>query len=269
MWNTRRGVATPVAAMHAGAAPGGGFTLSSGAGLKGHWDGADFTTTFQDVAGTTPANANTHPVARVNNKVSGGVNMLQPTAGTRPPIAINAFGTGKPGLSITGENGDNWLSADAMPHNGGPTMWAAGVMICDFSAVQGNFSHSVPYMQVGGDAFFDAGNCELLFKSTSSLAIVRGYRNGSGLSYGTYTQGQRFRFISRFTSAQHIMTFDGVDQTPSASADGNFTTGRNVYWGGSFGNSMRGTTGILLWGDGSLSSQDLIDLEALLVAWNT
>lgn len=50
----------------------------------GWWDVSDHSTTFQDTAGTTPANAANDPVARINDKSGNGNNLLQATSGARP-----------------------------------------------------------------------------------------------------------------------------------------------------------------------------------------
>jgi lysophospholipase L1-like esterase len=54
-------------------------------GQKGGWyDPSDLSTMFQDTAGTTPVTADGQSVARINDKSGNGINLFQPTAGTRP-----------------------------------------------------------------------------------------------------------------------------------------------------------------------------------------
>ncbi len=50
----------------------------------GWWDPSNHSTTFQDTAGTTPANAAGQPVARINDLSGNGNNLLQATNSKRP-----------------------------------------------------------------------------------------------------------------------------------------------------------------------------------------
>jgi hypothetical protein len=73
-----------------GAAAAGAFTPTSlfSSNTGGWWDPSDHTTTFQDTAGTTPANTAGQAVARINDKSGNGNNLLQAT-GTAQPILQN------------------------------------------------------------------------------------------------------------------------------------------------------------------------------------
>ena len=67
-------------------------TLFSG-GQQGAWyDPSDFSTMFQDVAGTVPVTATGQAVARINDKSGRGNHATQATAPARPILRIDAAG---------------------------------------------------------------------------------------------------------------------------------------------------------------------------------
>lgn len=57
----------------------------SASNTGGWWDPSNRSTTFQDIAGTMPANAG-QPVARINDLSGNGNNLLQAIAGARPTL---------------------------------------------------------------------------------------------------------------------------------------------------------------------------------------
>jgi hypothetical protein len=56
----------------------------------GWWDPSDHSTTWQDVAGTTPATAAGDPVARIDDKSGNGNHLLQATSGNRPILRTSS-----------------------------------------------------------------------------------------------------------------------------------------------------------------------------------
>lgn len=66
------------------------------------WDLSNFSTMFQDSAGTTPVTAVTQPVGRINCAGGTGNSWQQATAGSRPTLQID--GSGKYYLSLDGTN---------------------------------------------------------------------------------------------------------------------------------------------------------------------
>lgn len=72
-----------------------GFTPASlfAAGEQGVWyDPSDFSTMFQDTAGTTPVTATGQSVARINDKSGRGNNATQSTSANRPTLQQDANG---------------------------------------------------------------------------------------------------------------------------------------------------------------------------------
>lgn len=64
-----------------------------GAGEQGGWwDPSDFSTMFQDSAGTTPVTAAGQPVGLIRDKSPRGNNRTQPTAASRPVLQQDASG---------------------------------------------------------------------------------------------------------------------------------------------------------------------------------
>ena len=73
------------------------------AGEQGVWyDPSDFSTMFQDTAGTTPVTATGQSVARINDKSGRGNNATQSTSGQRPTLQQDA--SGKYYLSFDGSD---------------------------------------------------------------------------------------------------------------------------------------------------------------------
>src|SRR5688500_2559990 len=63
------------------------------AGEQGAWyDPSDFSTMFQDSAGTTPVTAAGQPVGKINDKSGRGNHATQATAGSRPQLTQDASG---------------------------------------------------------------------------------------------------------------------------------------------------------------------------------
>lgn len=58
----------------------------------GWWDASDFSTMFQDSAGTTPVTAVGQPVGRINDKSGRGNHRTQATAASRPTLRQDASG---------------------------------------------------------------------------------------------------------------------------------------------------------------------------------
>ncbi len=70
-------------------------------GEQGAWyDPSDFSTMFQDSAGTTPVTATGQPVGRILDKSGRGNHATQPTAAARPVYQID--GSGRPHLLFDG-----------------------------------------------------------------------------------------------------------------------------------------------------------------------
>ena len=81
------------------------------AGEQGAWyDPSDFSTMFQDTAGTTPVTATGQTVGRINDKSGRGNHATQATAASRPIYGIEPFGGRRNLLTFT-EQFDNavWL----------------------------------------------------------------------------------------------------------------------------------------------------------------
>jgi len=80
-------------------------------GQKGAWyDPSDFSTLFQDSAGTTPVTAAGQPVGYVGDKSGNGRNLLQATSAARPTLQQD--GSGNYYLSFDGV--DDFISATGM-----------------------------------------------------------------------------------------------------------------------------------------------------------
>lgn len=67
-------------------------TLFVGGIQGGWWDPSDFTSMFQDTAGTVPITAAGQVVARINDKSGNNNHLLQATAGNRPTIQQDGNG---------------------------------------------------------------------------------------------------------------------------------------------------------------------------------
>lgn len=84
------------------------------AGEKGVWyDPSDFSTMFQDAAGTTPVTAVGQPVGKINDKSGNGFYATQSTAASRPVLGLE---NGKYYLTFDGV--DDWLSTAAIDFTG-------------------------------------------------------------------------------------------------------------------------------------------------------
>lgn len=103
----------------------GGFGVGSlfVGGIKGVWyDPSDFTTMFQDSAGTTPVTATGQGVGLLNDKSGSGISQLQAVSGSRP--VLNKDGSGNYYLDFSG--GKSMASSATLDLSGTPklTVWA-------------------------------------------------------------------------------------------------------------------------------------------------
>lgn len=102
------------------------------AGEQGVWyDPSDFSTMFQDTAGTTPVTATGQSVARINDKSGNGNNATQSTAANRPTLQID--GNGKYYLSFDGSNDILFCNDTNMPTGDLSVFWGSYLNV-DFPA---------------------------------------------------------------------------------------------------------------------------------------
>jgi len=66
------------------------WTPASISGLVAWYDPSDFSTMFQDSAGTTPVTAANDPVGKILDKSGNGYHAVQETAGSRPILELNS-----------------------------------------------------------------------------------------------------------------------------------------------------------------------------------
>ena len=103
------------------------------AGEQGVWyDPSDFSTMFQDAAGTTPVTAVGQPVGRILDKSGRGNHATQATAASRP--VLQQDGTGRYFLLFDGT--DDWLQTASINFTSTDkvTMWAGVRKLSDASS---------------------------------------------------------------------------------------------------------------------------------------
>lgn len=124
---------------------------------QGAWyDPSDWSTLFQDSAGTLPVTAAGQQVGRMLDKSGGGYHMLQPVTINRPILQID--GAGKYYLAFNGTN--SWMSVAAMNFSGSDKlMVGAGLrhlsdvagMVLELSASV-NTNAGAAYLVTGNDS---------------------------------------------------------------------------------------------------------------------
>ena len=113
--------------------------LFASAEKGGWWDPSDFSTMFQDTAGTTPVTATGQSVARINDKSGNAKHLLQSTAGSRPTLQQD--GAGKYYLDFDGTA--DFMSVTAVDLSGTDAATAiAGVRKSSDAAAGIIFEHS-------------------------------------------------------------------------------------------------------------------------------
>lgn len=100
------------------------------AGEQGVWyDPSDFSTLFQDSAGTTPVTAVTQPVGKMLDKSGRGNHATQATAGSRPTLQIDSTGR----YFLLADGTDDGMATGAIDFTGTDkvTLWAGVTKLSD------------------------------------------------------------------------------------------------------------------------------------------
>lgn len=126
-----------------------GFSPASlfAAGEQGGWyDPSDFSSMYQDSAGTTPVTAVGQPVGRMNDKSGRGNHATQTTAGNRPVLRQDSNGCYY--LEFDGATSNRWLQTPSIDFTATDkmTLWAgvrklsdaAAAIVCELSATSSN-----------------------------------------------------------------------------------------------------------------------------------
>jgi hypothetical protein len=176
-------------------------TLFSG-NTGGWWDPSDLTTTFQDTAGTTPANADGQMVRRINDKSGNGNHLLNPDS--------NMFNI--PHLKTSA--GLWWINFDI------------GV----FQYLQASFTLAQPLTRVSaaqivtwasGTYFWDGATLNTaVLDMTGSTPNVRMYAGASGPTSTQMTVGVNHVATEFFSGASSTLAIDN-----NANSTGDTSTG--------------------------------------------
>jgi hypothetical protein len=162
-------------------------------GEQGVWyDPSDFSTMFQDSAGTIPVTAVGQPVGKILDKSGNDNHIDQPTAARRP--LLQQDGNGKYYLSADGV--DEWMTSSSIPLAG----------LTKFSAFHGVTNLATSgwlTLYLTGTASFAAG--------TFGEQMPRNGQNGMSVAQGDVD--------SDYVSAQHTGTTAGVPYIKSALYD--------------------------------------------------
>jgi hypothetical protein len=196
----------------------------------GAWyDPSDFSTMFQDSAGTTPVTAVGQPVGRILDKSGNGNRATQATPGARPLLQQDAGG--RHYLAVDGV--DDILSSATQTQIVGPWEFWAGVDITTNGGVQTNLFSLSP---VGGVS--SSGETEGLFQRSdgafrrvigaSRIAAETGYNANLDAAF---TVGSRFvaRVRAETGPDQVSVTTPAGTATIAAAYTGTPTSGNARY----------------------------------------
>jgi hypothetical protein len=171
----------------------------------GWWDPSDHATTFQDTAGTTPANADGQTVQRINDKSGNGNNLIQAAGST-----LNTAG-GLWWLTFNGSS--NWLTA-AFTHIQPATRIMAHRIV---SYVDNTFMY---------DGFGAAGRCMMRMAAPSPGVII--YSGGVISDPTNFTVGTNHVSTAVFNTATSSLQVDNIAATTGdcgATTPDGFTVG--------------------------------------------
>lgn len=220
-------------------------------------------TLFQDTAGTTPATADTDPVARINDAAPTPLNQTQATAGRRPLLKLN-IQNGLPILRADGTD-DLLINASASAynvlHNGaGVTVLYAGKKTAadgTSTGLVGNNSNTTA--NIGFANTMLSGNLTtLIVKGSAGNAVIN--KTTTVAANVFFLAGWRYK-TGASPAAFRIRVNGGADAT---SAELNAPTASNASSGVGLMSTNSGATGLFAaqdFGEWLVIPSDLIDAD--------
>ena len=196
------------------------------AGQQGVWyDPSDFTSMFQDVAGTVPVTAVGQAVARINDKSGRGYHATQATAPSRPILRQDA--NGKYYLEFDGLDDSlstlaiNFTATNKATLCGGYNVIGTGTGIfaeisASVSSSDGSFLQAFSAANAGNDYFLLRGTVAGNDSFTGVKALPR--KNVSFVQFDTSAATSALQIIARFNQVQATLLLGG------ATSAGNFGT---------------------------------------------
>lgn len=168
--------------------PGGAFSPLSlfAASEQGAWfDPSDFSSMFQDSAGTTPVTAVEQPVGRINDKSGNGNHATQATAAARPILRQDGGGN----YYLETDGIDDFLPSTTLPYSAARTVLGA-VFSTDTGAVNRTFAASdleSVFDYLGAWKYYASSTPAIIEIAASSrtVAQVVGYEKPSNASANT------------------------------------------------------------------------------------
>lgn len=150
------------------------------AGEQGAWyDPSDFSTLFQDAAGTTPVTAVGQPVGRINDKSGRGNHATQSTAASRPTLQQDSNGL----YYLSFDGTDDGMATPSINFTGTDkmTVWAgvrklsdaAAAIVCELSTTStnnGSFYLAAPVTANANYGFHSRGTVPQPAQTGSSFA---------------------------------------------------------------------------------------------------
>jgi hypothetical protein len=244
--------------------------LDLGAKLLAWYDPDDISTLFQTEDTSSPVTTNGQNVGRVNDKSGNGLHLTQTTAGSRPVYNTTGLGASSPSIDFDGSADYLFNSAVSL----GTTDKLMGASVLTIGA---SIAHADRYL-----TFFDSADTNDSDVATSAVILdystvvvgLRGVRNSTVLSNSAASTDTRYRVVSTFNGTNHVLTFNGTDQSGVASS-GNFgaSAGSYLLWGcgiggGSPSNFWHGKGGPVVVTKGTnLTAGEMTNLDAYLAAY--
>lgn len=149
-------------------------------GVNGAWyDPSDFSTLFQDAAGTTPVTAVGQPVGRILDKSGRGNHAFNPSGNSANFPVLQQDGTGRYYLAFNGVN--QWLQTNSIDFSYGDNVFvsagvrklsdASNALICELST-DSNANNGAFYLAASvGSASYQASSRGTVSAATSVFSI--------------------------------------------------------------------------------------------------
>ena len=206
-------------------------------GVNGAWyDPSDFSTLFQDAAGTTPVTAVGQPVGRILDKSGLGNHAYNPSGNSANFPVLQQDGTGRYYLSFNGVN--QWLQTNSIDFTYGDKMFvAAGVRKLSDAA-----TGMLTELSVNLNA--NAGSFYVLAPNTSGANTYAFVTNGTaqaptiGTGYGAPITNV-FAAVGNISGPNAVMRVNGTQVAQSTASQGTGNYGNYpLYIGARAGSSL-------------------------------